>query len=128
VDLFESSSAATKDQHNDFGEHFRQIAFGGEDMRLLSQVFACGHDEHLGELGREGFLQVCRVVHEELGIGLKETRSFVAQGMLAMTLALLDSPHPADPLIDYLVTGSESNLNGANLGDDEVFGGRQDMS
>lgn len=109
VELFQNSRAATQDQQADFGERFRQIAFGGDDMRLFGQVFVCGHDEHLGKLGREGFLRVCRVVHEELGVGLEETRTFVAQGMLAMTLALLDYPQPADPLIDYLITGSEPN-------------------
>lgn len=107
VELFRSTRAATRDQQDDFGERFRRIAFDSDDMRLFGQVFVCGHDEHLGALGREGFLRVCRVIHEELGANLEQTRTFMAQGMLATTLAFLDYPEPVDPVIGYLLTGKD---------------------
>lgn len=105
VELFRSNRAATAQQEADFGARFREIAFDSDEMRLFGQVFVCGHDEQLGELGRDGFLRVCRVIHEELGVDLAQTRAFVAEGILTMTLALLDYPEPTDPLIGYLSTG-----------------------
>ena len=107
-DLFRTSLPLTdENRRGEFADRFREIAFGTDEMRLFGQLFVCGHDEQLGRFAREGFERVCTLLHDELGAGLEQTRSIMANGMLTTILALLDYPQPAGPVIDYLITGQE---------------------
>jgi AcrR family transcriptional regulator len=98
------SSPASRQE---FREQFQTFAFESDEMRLLAQLFACGADPELGPLARDGFLRVSRLLHDDLGMSLSETRRILATGMLAATLAALDYPQPADSVIQYLIDGSE---------------------
>ena len=107
------------DQRREFGKRFQELAFSSDELRLLAQLFACGTDERLGPLARDGFTRVSHLLHDDLGIPREETRGLLAVGMLATTLSALDYDRPADPLIEYLFTGD------APAGDDSAAGSRR---
>lgn len=106
--LFRETQPLIGAGREEFREQFRRLAFESDHMRLLAQLFACGADPELGQLARDGFTRISHLVHEELGMSLAETRRILATGMLAVTLASLDYSRPADPVVEYLITGESA--------------------
>ncbi|MEE8703316.1 helix-turn-helix domain-containing protein [Bifidobacterium crudilactis] len=107
--FLETAPLDTEEQRKEFRTRFSALAFESDDMRLLAQLFACGGDEEIGPLAREGFLKMCHLLHDELKLPLEEVRRILATGMLSITLSALDYPRPSDDIIEYLISGQSPN-------------------
>ena len=112
ADLFlETAPLDTVERRSEFRTRFSALAFESDDMRLLAQLFACGGDEEIGPLAREGFLRMCHLLHDDLKLPLEEVRRILATGMLSITLSALDYPRPSDDIIEYLISGQSTGAS-----------------
>ncbi|MCI1660017.1 TetR/AcrR family transcriptional regulator [Bifidobacterium psychraerophilum] len=112
ADLFlETAPLDTVERRSEFRTRFSALAFESDDMRLLAQLFACGGDEEIGPLAREGFLRMCHLLHDDLKLPIEEVRRILATGMLSITLSALDYPRPSDDIIEYLISGQSTGAS-----------------
>lgn len=112
ADLFlETAPLDTVERRSEFRTRFSALAFESDDMRLLAQLFACGGDEEIGPLAREGFLRMCHLLHDDLKLPIEEVRRILATGTLSITLSALDYPRPSDDIIEYLISGQSTGAS-----------------
>lgn len=61
-------------------------------MRVLMQAFLLGSDPVIGPAGREGYLEIYRMLRDDAGFSPEEVRGFLAHGMLLNTMLGLEMP------------------------------------
>ncbi len=52
----------------------------------MMHLFTMGHHERFGQLARDEFMRIYRVLHHEIGMSPKATEKFLAKGMLINTV------------------------------------------
>ncbi|SDT62278.1 DNA-binding transcriptional regulator, AcrR family [Jiangella sp. DSM 45060] len=70
----------------------------------LLHIFSLGSDPAIGPAGRDGFMQIYRLVRDEAGLAPEEATDFLAHGMLINTVLALQLHGSDDPDAVELVT------------------------
>ena len=55
-------------------------------LLTMMHLFTMGHYERFGQLARDEFMRIYRVLHHEIGMSPKEAEKFLAKGMLINTV------------------------------------------
>ena len=55
-------------------------------LLTMMHLFTMGHYERFGQLARDEFMRIYRVLHHEIGMSPKATEKFLAKGMLINTV------------------------------------------
>ena len=55
-------------------------------LLTMMHLFTMGHHERFGQLARDEFMRIYRVLHHEIGMSPKATEKFLAKGMLINTV------------------------------------------
>ena len=55
-------------------------------LLTMMHLFTMGHHERFGQLARDEFMRIYRVLHHEIGMSPKVTEKFLAKGMLINTV------------------------------------------
>ena len=61
-------------------------------LLTVMHLFTLGHHDKFGDLARDGFLRVYRVLRDEVGLTPQQTETFLAKGMLINTMLALRLP------------------------------------
>lgn len=90
------------------GRAYVQLVADCGILRTVMHLFTLGHHETFGPLARSGFLNVYRLLRDEVGFEPQEVESFLAKGMLINIMLALRLPDLAteDPDAKELLTCS----------------------
>lgn len=61
-------------------------------LLTVMHLFTLGHHDSIGPLARDEFLEIYRILREELGLGAQDAERFLAKGMLINTVLGLRLP------------------------------------
>ena len=106
IDVFRTAAQGVENPQEllrEMGHAYVKLVADRGILLTMMHLFTMGHHERFGQIARDEFMRIYRVLHHEIGMSPKATEKFLAKGMLTVLGMRLTDVMKTDPDIQELL-------------------------